>query len=227
MNTLIVDHSPAQQILLGKRVEAHPQLHLLAKVGSAVEAQRCLREDRVDLLFLDVEMPIITGFDLLDSLVCPPITIITTWKRDYTLKAFEYGVLYYILKPVNKDSFRKSVKKAMARHKLNQKAKEGEQYLMVKSDHVERKVFFNSIHWVEAIGDYIKIVTDKGNIITLTTMKCFATKLPGNHFLRIHKSYIVNLNKINRFNSRMVEIENTPLPLSRNKCNALDKALMV
>ncbi len=227
MTTLIVGNSPKQQILLGKMVEDHPHLTLVAKVGNALEAKRYLKDSRVELLFLDVEMPIVNGFDLLESLTQKPMTILMTSKIDYAVKAFEYDIVYCLMKPITAISFQKSVKRAIATYALTHSIEQGEKYVLVKSKNMRKKVFFQTIQWIEGLGDYIKIVTNSGNILTLTTMQCFANKLPTDRFLRIHKSYIVNLNKINKFNSRVVEIENTLLPLSRNKRNELDKALAV
>ena len=225
MTTLIIGNSTKQQILLGKMVEDHPKLTLVAKVGNALEAKKHLKASRVELLFLDVELPNVNGFDLLESLTHKPMTILMTNTIDYVVKAFEYDIMYCLMKPITAISFQKSVKRAIAKYTLTLSVEQGEQYVLVKSKNIRKKVFLETIQWIEALGDYIKIVTNRGNILTLTTMQCFANKLPNDRFLRIHKSYIVNLNKINKFNSRMVEIENTLLPLSRNKRNELDKAL--
>lgn len=225
MTTLIIGNSTKQQILLGKMVEDHPKLTLVAKVSNALEAKKHLKDSRVELLFLDVELPNVNGFDLLESLTHKPMTILMTNTIDYAVKAFEYDIMYCLMKPITAISFQKSVKRAIATYALTHSIEQGEKYVLVKSKNMRKKVFFQTIQWIEGLGDYIKIVTNSGNILTLTTMQCFANKLPTDRFLRIHKSYIVNLNKINKFNSRVVEIENTLLPLSRNKRNELDKAL--
>ena len=225
MTTLIIGNSTKQQILLGKMVEDHPKLTLVAKVSNALEAKKHFKDSRVELLFLDVELPNVNGFDLLESLTHKPMTILMTNTIDYVVKAFEYDIMYCLMKPITAISFQKSVKRAIATYALTHSIEQGEKYVLVKSKNMRKKVFFQTIQWIEGLGDYIKIVTNSGNILTLTTMQCFANKLPTDRFLRIHKSYIVNLNKINKFNSRMVEIENTLLPLSRNKRNELDKAL--
>ncbi len=225
MTTLIIGNSTKQQILLGKMVEDHPKLTLVAKVSNALEAKKHFKDSRVELLFLDVELPNVNGFDLLESLTHKPMTILMTNTIDYVVKAFEYDIMYCLMKPITAISFQKSVKRAIATYALTHSIEQGEKYVLVKSKNMRKKVFFQTIQWIEGLGDYIKIVTNSGNILTLTTMQCFANKLPTDRFLRIHKSYIVNLNKINKFNSRVVEIENTLLPLSRNKRNELDKAL--
>ncbi|MFT5737215.1 MAG: two-component system LytT family response regulator [Maribacter sp.] len=227
MKTLIVDNYPIHQIILGKMVESHPKLTLVAKVDNTLKAKKYLKDNPIELLFLDVKMPILNGFEFLDSLKQKPITILMTNRTDYAVKAFEYDIVYCLMQPITVISFQKSIKRVIARYRATHRLKKEEEYVLVKSDRIVRKVFLESIHWVEALGDYVRIVTDEGNFVTLSTMKCFANKLPNNRFLRIHKSYIVNLNKINKFNSRMVEIENTPLPLSRDKRNELDKALTV
>lgn len=225
IKTLIVGNSRIQQILLGRMIEDHPQLSLVAIVDNALDAKRYLKHYRVEFLFLDVEMQILNGFDFLESLKEIPITILMTDKTEFIVKAFEYDIVYCLMKPITADSFQKSIKRAMKRQALTHKLKKEEEYVLVKSDGIKKKVFLETIYWIEALGDYIKIVTNSGNILTLMTMKVFVKKLPKNHFFRIHKSYIVNLNKINKYNCRTVEVESTVLPLSRNKRNELDKAL--
>lgn len=225
LKTLLVGNSLIQQLVLGKMVENHPKLTLVAKVDNALKAKRYLKDTPIELLFLDVDMPVLNGFEFLDSLTQKPITILMTNRTDYAVKAFEYDITYCLMQPITVISFQKAVKRAIAMDALNHSLKQGEDYILVKSNCIKKKVFLETIHWIEALGDYIKIVTNKGNILALMTMKNLVNNLPNDRFLRIHKSYIVNLNKVKMFNSRMVEIEDTFLPLSRNKRYELDKAL--
>ena len=145
-------------------------------------------------------------------------------ERVDLLKKF---VADFLSKPLDVDRFDKAINKTLALFASTntvRKAKEN-QHIFVKSNLKKRKVFVKDIKWVEALGDYVKLITTNGSYVILSTMKAFENDLPAGKFLRIHKSYIINLKKIDRYNSRFVEIDNSQIPLSRNKKNNLSKAL--
>lgn len=214
-----------QRMAVAQLVNKHPNLALVAQYSNAIEANNGIKNNDIDLIFLDVEMPIINGFDLLESLENPPQVILITGKPDYALKAFDYDVTDYLYKPISSARFEASIKRAVVRHEQSQNVNVEEEYIFVKSNLKKRKVVLNDIKWVEALGDYIKVVTNEGNIIILSTMKSFEKQLPEDKFLRIHKSYIVNLEKVEKFNSKNIEVEGRQVPLSRNKKNELMEAL--
>jgi|TARA_R110000796_G_scaffold132940_2_gene248430 DNA-binding LytR/AlgR family response regulator len=214
-----------QRMAVAQLVNKHPNLALVAQYSNAIEANNGIKNNDIDLIFLDVEMPIINGFDLLESLENPPQVILITGKPDYALKAFDYDVTDYLYKPISSARFEASIKRAVVRHEQSQNVNVEEEYIFVKSNLKKRKVVLNDIKWVEALGDYIKVVTNEGNIVILSTMKSFEKQLPEDKFLRIHKSYIVNLEKVEKFNSKNIEVEGRQVPLSRNKKNELMEAL--
>ncbi|MEQ8219919.1 MAG: LytTR family DNA-binding domain-containing protein [Arenibacter sp.] len=225
LRSIIVDDSSMQRMAVAQLVNKHPNLVLLAQYSNAIEANNGIKNSDIDLIFLDVEMPIINGFDLLESLENPPQVILITGKPDYALKAFDYDVTDYLYKPISSARFEASIKRALVRHEQSQNLGAEEEYIFVKSNLKKRKVILNDIKWVEALGDYIKVVTNEGNIVILSTMKSFEKQLPQDKFLRIHKSYIVNLEKVEKFNSKNIEVEGQQVPLSRNKKNELMEAL--
>ena len=225
MNCIIVDDSTLQRMAVAKLIKNHPLLNLVAEYSNAIEAKNGLKNEIVDLIFLDVEMPIVSGFDLLESLTEPPQVILVTGKAEYALKAFDYDVTDYLQKPITPDRFEASVKRALEKFKLENISKDDDEHIFVKSNLKKRKVYLNEINWVEALGDYIKLVTDSANIVVLSTMKSFEKELPTDRFLRIHKSYIVNLGKVEKFNSKNVEVNGKQIPLSRNKKQELAEAL--
>ncbi len=225
MNCIIVDDSTLQRMAVAKLIKNHSSLSLVAEYSNAIEAKNGLKSENVDLIFLDVEMPIVSGFDLLESLNEPPQVILVTGKAEYALKAFDYDVTDYLQKPITTDRFEASVKRAIEKFKLENISKEDDEHIFVKSNLKKRKVYLNEINWVEALGDYIKLVTDEANIVVLSTMKSFEKELPAERFLRIHKSYIVNLGKVEKFNSKNVEVNGKQIPLSRNKKQDLAEAL--
>lgn len=225
LKSIIVDDSSMQRMAVAQLVNKHPNLALVAQYSNAIEANNGIKNNDIDLIFLDVEMPIINGFDLLESLENPPQVILITGKPDYALKAFDYDVTDYLYKPISSARFEASIKRAVVRHEQYQNVNVEEEYIFVKSNLKKRKVVLNDIKWVEALGDYIKVVTNEGNIVILSTMKSFEKQLPEDKFLRIHKSYIVNLEKVEKFNSKNIEVEGRQVPLSRNKKNELMEAL--
>ncbi len=225
LRSIIVDDSSMQRIAVAKLVNNHPNLTLVDEYSNAIEAKNGIKNNNIDLIFLDVEMPIINGFDLLESLDNPPQVILITGNPNYALKAFDYDVTDYLHKPISASRFDTSIKRALTKYEQMQKVTEEDEYIFVKSNLRQRKVVLNDIKWVEALGDYIKLVTNDGNVVILSTMKSFEQKLPKDKFLRVHKSYIVNLEKVQKFNSKSVELDGRQVPLSRNKKSVLMEAL--
>ncbi|WP_031442465.1 LytR/AlgR family response regulator transcription factor [Arenibacter algicola] len=225
LRSIIVDDSSMQRMAIARLVNNHPNLAMIAGYSNAIEAINGIKNHEVDLIFLDVEMPIINGFDLLESLDNPPQVILITGNPEYALKAFDYDVTDYLQKPITLARFDSSVKRAMAKCERAQRMSEEDVYIFVKSSLKKHKVVINDIMWIEGLGDYIKLVTNEGNIVILSTMKSFEKQLPKYKFLRIHKSYIVNLERIEKFNRKNVEVEGRQVPVSRRKKIELMEAL--
>ena len=223
----VVDDSSLQRLSIVKLIKDHPNLKLVAEYNNAIETKNGLLDTEVDLIFLDIEMPILSGFDLLDDLPNKPQIIFVTGKTKYAFKAFDYDAVDYIHKPVNKERFNNAVTKAINLYQLktNGIPAEDENFIFVKSNLKNRKVFLSKLNYIEALGDYVKFVTEKDTFVVLATMKSFEEQLPNDKFLRIHKSYIVNLEKVERYNSKNIEINKKQLPLSRHKKSNLIEAL--
>jgi two-component system, LytTR family, response regulator len=228
LNCVVVDDSSIQRMIITKLVNNHQSLNLVGDFSNAIEAKSCMSIHSVDLIFLDIEMPIINGFDFLDGLKQKPQIIFITSKADYAVKAFDYDATDYLQKPISVDRFDSSVKRAIELHKLRNEVTEEEgDYIFIKSNLKKLKVFTSKIKWIEAYGDYVKVVTDEDSNLVLSTMKSFENDLSKDRFLRVHKSFIVNIDKIERFNSKFAEIGVTKIPLSRNKKDDLKKALAI
>ncbi len=224
----VVDDSRLQRLAIVKLIDEHPSLELVAEWNNAIETKNGLLDIQVDLLFLDIEMPILTGFDLLDDLENKPHIIFVTGKTKYAFKAFDYDAVDYLRKPLKKDRFNAAVEKALSMSRIGSEsaAVEDDDYIFVKSNLKKRKIFLNQLKYVEALGDYVKLIMEEGDpIVVLATMKSFEAQLPSDRFLRIHKSYIVNLDKVERYNSRNIEIADEKIPLSRHKKHSLIEAL--
>lgn len=222
----IVDDSTLQRLSIVRLIENHPALDLVAEYNNAIEAKMGLAESEIDLIFLDIEMPILSGFDLLDGLTVKPQVIFVTGKTKYAFKAFDYDAVDYLRKPISKERFLNAVHKAITNYKLkNDEGYDEEDFIFVKSNLKKRKVFLNELRYIEALGDYVKLVTEHDAFVVLSTMKAFEALLPSERFLRIHKSYIVNLDKVERYNSKVIELDKEQLPLSRNRKADLVEAL--
>lgn len=226
LNCAIVDDSTLQRLSIVRLIDNHPSLNLVAEYNNAIEAKMGLATTDIDLVFLDIEMPILSGFDLLDDLTVKPQIIFVTGKTKYAFKAFDYDAVDYLRKPISKDRFLNAAHKAITQHKLrNDDGFDEEDFIFVKSNLKKRKVFLNELRYIEALGDYVKLVTEHDSLVVLSTMKAFEALLPSERFLRIHKSYIVNLDKVERYNSKVIELDNQQLPLSRNRKAQLVEAL--
>ncbi len=226
LNCAIVDDSTLQRLSIVRLIDNHPSLNLVAEYNNAIEAEIGLTTTDIDLVFLDIEMPILSGFDLLDDLTIKPQIIFVTGKTKYAFKAFDYDAVDYLRKPISKDRFLNAVHKAISIFKMkNEDGFDDEDFIFVKSNLKKRKVFLNELKYIEALGDYVKLVTENDSLVVLSTMKAFEALLPEDRFLRIHKSYIVNLDKVERYNSKVIELENQQLPLSRNRKTQLIEAL--
>jgi two-component system LytT family response regulator len=228
LNCVVVDDSTLQRMVITKLVNNHPNLHLVGDFSNAIEAKNCMTVHTVDLIFLDVEMPIISGFDFIDGLQVKPQIIFITSKADYALKAFDYDATDYLQKPIILERFNASVKRALDLHMLHQDNYDLEgEHIFIKSNLKKLKVYTNRIKWIEAYGDYVKVVTEEDTNLVLSTMKSFEKDLSKEKFIRVHKSYIINIDKVERFNSKFAEIGITKIPLSRNKKEDLVKALAI
>jgi len=226
LNCAIVDDSTLQRLSIVRLIDNHPSLNLVAEYNNAIEAKIGLATTEIDLVFLDIEMPILSGFDLLDDLSQKPQIIFVTGKTKYAFKAFDYDAVDYLRKPISKERFLNAVHKAISSFKMkNEDGFDDEDFIFVKSNLQKRKVFLNELKYIEALGDYVKLITENDSLVVLSTMKAFEKSLPEDRFLRIHKSYIVNLDKIERYSSKVIELENQQLPLSRNRKTQLVEAL--
>ena len=225
LNCIVVEDDLMQRTINVKLANRHLDLNLIGSFSNAKEAKNFISSHAVDLIFLDVEMPTVSGFDFLDDLKVKPQIVFITSKSEYAIKAFDYDATDYLQKPITLDRFNASVQRAMEFHKLNME--DENEHIFVKSNLKKLKIYINKIKWLEAFGDYVKIITEKDKELILSSLKSFEEELPKGKFLRIHKSFIINVNKVNRFNSKFAEIGVTKIPLSRNKKDDLIKALAI
>lgn len=195
MNCIAVDDEPLALDIIEDFIKEIPFLKLVKKCYSASEAIEIIQNENIDLVFLDIRMPSITGVQLVKSLKDIPAVIFTTAYTDYAVEGFNLDAVDYLVKPFSFERFLKAVNKAYSLYKL--KNDTGKDYIFIKSGYKNLKVDFNDILYIEGLSDYIKIYLVNGkNILSLQSLKVFIDKLPENDFLRVHRSYIVSLNKI-------------------------------
>lgn len=210
-----MDDEPLALDVLETYIEKVPELTVVGKCTNALDANEILRHEQVDLLFLDIQMPQITGIEFLKTLTDPPMVIFTTAYSNYALEGFELNALDYLLKPIALDRFMKAVNKALEHYDLkhadnvqtDEQPADTDDHFFVKADKKLVKVRFDNILYIEGLKDYVIIRLEEGKrVITLQTMKSLEDKLPSALFRRIHRSYIVALEKINALVGNQVEV---------------------
>ena len=227
INVIIVDDEPLAQDVLETYISKIPEFNLVTKCSNAFEANDALKNHSIDLIFLDIQMPQLTGTDFLKTLANPPMVIFTTAYSNYAVEGFELNALDYLLKPISMERFMKAANKAIAAHSKDGTAsvatdsnEKDEDFFFVKADKKLVKVAYDDILYIEGLKDYVIIRMDSGRIITLQTMKSLEKKMPSNQFRRIHRSYIVNVDRIKAIDGNMVELveKNQPkkLPIGKN-----------
>lgn len=225
MNCLIVEDEPLARNLLTEYVRKVPYLRLLDACASPLAALDLLRREPVDLLFLDIQMPEITGLALLKILQKRPLVILTTAYSEYALQGYELDVVDYLLKPVTLERFLKAVDKAAQRLGMGlapaapvaaapAAAEPAQPFVFVKDGTKLVKVRWNDILYVEGLKDYVVIHTRTQKIVTLQRLKALETQLPADRFIRIHHSYIVSLDGIDVVHKGEVQIGAALIPVS-------------
>ena len=233
MNCIIIDDEATSRTIIGELCSSYKNLNVVEVFSNAIEAIKYLNQNKTDLIFLDIHMPDFNGFDFIRTLKDPPYIILTTADAEFAIQAFEYDcIVDYIVKPIKPERFKKSIQKVEG--KLNEKVtatvtdKEKQQtgddfYVNINKRLI--KIDIQSIYLVEAKGDYIYLKTDNKNYTVHSTLKKIEEKLPDHMFLKIHRSYIININKIIDIEDNSVFIEKDVVPVSRSNRPELMKRL--
>jgi len=215
MNVLIIDDEPLALDVLETYISKMPELNLVARCSNALEANELLRKHPIDLIFLDIQMPQVSGVDFIKTLPTPPLFIFTTAFSNYALEGYELNAIDYLLKPISIDRFMKAVNKALEQYELRHREEsgsetgqgvEGVEFFFVKADKKLVKVKYDEILYIEGLKDYVIIRLEVGRVVTLQTMKSLEDKLPAARFKRIHRSYIVSIDKIHAVDGTSVDV---------------------
>lgn len=219
---LAVDDEPPALEVLKKYIQSVQTLELAGTCADAIEAINFLQKRTVDILFLDIKMPELMGTDLVKTLKNPPRVIFTTAYRKFAVEGFELDAVDYLLKPVSFERFLRAVNKAMDQSRQITPVKEPDAIsttagnsIYFRSDRKMVKVDLDDILYVESLKDYIRVVTKNKTILTKHAISSLEENLPRSKFVRIHRSFIVALNKIDSYSSELVEIGKQELPISR------------
>jgi two-component system, LytTR family, response regulator len=225
LRCIAVDDEPLALDLLEDNISKVPFLFLVAKCGDALEAMKVLQQESVDLIFLDIQMPGLTGLQFIQSMAIKPMIILITAYEKYALQGFNLDVTDYLVKPVSLDRFVKACNKAWELFQLKSKQtitglplQTAPDYFFVNVDYSLLKINFVDIVWVEGLKDYVKIhlKSTTRSVITRISMKSIEEQLPSGKFLRIHKSYIVSIENITAVRKNSVFIKELELPVGEN-----------
>ncbi|PWJ43265.1 LytR/AlgR family response regulator transcription factor [Sediminitomix flava] len=225
LRAIIVDDEPLAIDVLKAFTEQIDTLDIKGEFTNPMEAMSYLQNNKVDLIFLDINMPVLNGLDFVKAQEQPPLVIFTTAHREYALEGFELDVCDYLLKPISFHRFLKAVNKAISRKSPAQassasvssnSSKNEDEYIFMKVDKKMVKVYFNDILYIESLKDYIKVCTKGGEkLIVHQTLTSITEQLPSADFMRVHRSYTVSFKHIESIEGNFCEIEEKEIPISR------------
>lgn len=229
LRCIIVDDEPSGRKVMRELVEETPFLELVGEAENPVRALALLTEGAVDLMFLDIQMPRMNGIDFLKSLRRPPLVVLTTAYPEYALQGYELDVMDYLLKPVSYERFLKAATKAQDYSALLREpggSKAARDYFFIKCDAVYEKIRFDDILYVESLNNFVSIHTTGRRYLTWLTAKAVEDALPAGRFLRVHRSYLVAVARVERIAGNEICVGGQLLPLSRSlRAEVLERLL--
>ena len=228
INCIAVDDEPLALKLLQDNINKVPFLKLVSACNDAFEAMKALQENKIDLIFIDIQMPGLTGLQFIGSLENKPLVIFITAYKQYALESYDLSVVDYLVKPVALDRFIKACNRAKELHELKTiKQQPSAEYFFLNVDYSQVKIMFDDIIWIESLGDYVKVnlKNTKKPLLVRTSLKALEIELPPNKFIRIHKSYLIAIAEITAVRKNSVFIKETELPVGETFREAIDKLI--
>lgn len=233
INCLVVDDEELARDLVENYISRLPHLNIVAKCADPFEAMQVMQEKQIDIIFLDIQMPKLTGIEFLKTLIHKPLIIFTTAYKEYAIESYELDVIDYLLKPFRFERFLQAVNKASQILKKEEtpmasannatvipatsnanKTENEKDYILVKSEYKVFRIFHKDILYIESMKEYVAFYTkDQKRTLSLTSLKKLQQDLPESIFMRIHKSYIANIAYIAALEGNMVHIEDKKLPI--------------
>lgn len=227
---VIIDDDEMFVALLKKLISSDPELEIVAEFNDGMDALNKLTPDMADLIFLDVQMPSLTGIELINSLVEIPNVIMISSNKEYGVEAYENNVVDYLLKPVSLQRFTQAIDKVKANLKVITEAantNNAPEVIFIKKDGCLNRVAFKEINYIEAFGDYVIVHTETDDYKVHTTMKNIEQKLSDNDFVRVHRSFIIRLDKVALIEEDIIQIEKKLIPVGRSYKNKLYNRLNI
>jgi DNA-binding LytR/AlgR family response regulator len=230
LTCIIVDDEPPARRVLEEYIEDTDFLELKGKAENPLKANSLLNDGQVDLMFLDINMPKLSGIEYLRTSASLPMTIITTAYAEYALDGFELSVLDYLVKPFSFERFLKAANKAKEKYafknQVGQTPPADENYFFVKCDGKIEKILYDDLLYIEAMLNYVVLHTESRNMIVYLTVKGILDQLPAARFLKVHKSYIVNLGKIKSIDKNEITMGKSTVPISQNLYDTVLKDIL-
>lgn len=237
LNCLIVDDEPLAHQVIESYIQKVERLKVVGNCYNAVDTVNFLHKNKVDVIFLDINMPELTGIDLLKTLQDPPMVILTTAYSEFALESYELGVTDYLLKPIRFERFLKAVNRVLdiydrqvttelvQNHSHLSEKSSTQDHILTKSNGVTHKIMLEDIYYIQSYGNFIKIFTDEKIYLTAETMKNIEATLSDKNFIRVHKSYLVNAQHIEKILSNSIFIANTEIPIGNTYKQILQQKL--
>ncbi len=231
LSCLVIDDEPVARKGIAGYVGQIPFLSLKGSCKSALEASDIIHREPIDLLFLDIQMPDITGIEFMKSLEHPPAVIFTTAYREYAIEGFEMNALDYLVKPISFQRFLKAANKALSYYEMQRPPAPKEPvnepgYFFIKSDGQFIKIKFDDVLYFESEKDYLFIYTTQKRYLTLLSLKQLEKELPPDKFVRVHRSFIVSLDKVELMEGNQLVIKDKKIPVSRSQQEAIFNRLI-
>jgi len=216
LTCIIVDDEEMATRVIESHLEMVNDIDVVGVYHSGVEAFHILDKSKIDIMFLDIQMPKLTGLSMLKMLKNKPLTVLTTAHRDYAIEGFDLDVVDYLLKPISLERFLQTISKIRRLASPDEKVEEDQAYVFIKANREYHKVYFNEILTVEAIKNHIRIRLHDHSLITLMTLSDFESKMPDGQFARVHRSYLINLKHVSSYSSQSIDIQGQVVPVGRS-----------
>lgn len=230
LNCIAIDDEPFALEMMADDIQKIPFLNLVGTFSNPLDAWQLIKQGKVDLIFLDIQMPTLTGTQFLRTLPKPPMVIFTTAYQQYALEGYDLDIIDYLLKPIPFERFLKAVNKAYERFQMKPKEMTGSiaedaAFFFIHVEYKQIKIYFDEVLYIEGLKDYVKIFIKNQNkpLLTRLNLKSIEAKLPAQQFYRVHNSYLVALNKITSFKKTKLYIEKQEIPIGKKYAESFEQ----
>ena len=220
INCVIIDDEPIAINVIEGHLKNFDHIEVLATFNNPLKAFGILEQEKVDVIFLDINMPQISGFTFIENLTHKPLIVLTTAYREYAVKSYELNILDYLVKPIPFNRFLKTINKVYQQlyigANVNETLIQHEPHIFLKVNKKLVKVNLNDILFIESLKDYIKVITKLGDYVVHKSLTAITEELPQSNFIRVHRSYTISINKIEAIEGNIIEIASRKIPIGRN-----------